>query len=222
MEKKADSARVVRSVTAMMPASVFSAGMTAFAMLMVMMIAADIGVIAKAAGKQRVHRCIRFTGNPAVELDARFRQSDLCAAAYAAADQDVYALLHQKTCQCAVTAAICIDDFRGDDAAIRHVIELELLGVTKVLKNLTVFISDCDFHGCFSFLFVVGFLRLAGASAERMLLSAADAVVSASDSHRLSVDEARRDFVPRAFVDFLHGGARNIHLRGALLMSLLL
>ena len=37
MEKKADSARVVRSVTAMMPASVFSAGMTAFAMLMVMM-----------------------------------------------------------------------------------------------------------------------------------------------------------------------------------------
>lgn len=96
MEKKADSARVVRLVTAMMPTSVFSAGMTAFAMLMVMMIAADIGVIAKAAGKQRVHRCIRFAGNPAVELDARFRQSDLCAAAYAAADQDVYALLHRK------------------------------------------------------------------------------------------------------------------------------
>ena len=38
MEKKADSARVVRLVTAMMPASVFSAGMTAFAMLMVMMV----------------------------------------------------------------------------------------------------------------------------------------------------------------------------------------
>ena len=36
----------------MMPASVFSTGMTAFAMLMVMMIAADIGVIAKAAGKE--------------------------------------------------------------------------------------------------------------------------------------------------------------------------
>ena len=152
MEKKADSARVVRLVTAMMPASVFSAGMTAFAMLMVMMIAADIGVIAKAVGKQRVHRCIRFAGNPAVELDARFRQSDLCAAAD---------------------------------------------------------------------LFVVGFLRLAGAPAERMLLSAADAVVSAGDSHRLSVDEACRDFVPRAFVDFLNGRARNIHLRGALLMGLL-
>ena len=66
MEKKADSARVVRLVTAMMPASVFSAGMTAFAMLMVMMIAADIGVIDKAAGKQRVHCCIRFAGNRCV------------------------------------------------------------------------------------------------------------------------------------------------------------
>lgn len=222
MEKKADSARVVRSVTAMMPASVFSAGMTAFAMLMVMMIAADIGVIAKVTGKQCIYCCIRFAGDSAVELDARFCQSDLCAAADAAADQGVYALLHQKTCQCAVTTAICMDDFRGDDAAVRDIIELELLGVTKVLKNLTVLISDCDFHGCFSFLFVVSFLRLAGASAEQMLLSATDAVVSAGDSHRLSVDEARRDFVPRAFVDFLHGGARNIHLRGALLMGLLL
>ena len=52
--------------------------------------------------------------------------------------------------------------------------------------------------------------------------SYARAVHAAGDVQRLSVDKARRDFAPCAFVNRLHRGPGNIHLRGALRMGLLL
>ena len=60
-------------------------------------------------------------------------------------------LLHQEACQCAVTAAVGVNDFRMSDFAVRSFIKLELLGVTEMLKNLTVFIGNCNFHDGISF-----------------------------------------------------------------------
>ena len=53
---------------------------------------------------------------------------------------------HQEACQCAVTAAVGVNNFRMDDFAVRNFIKLELFGVTEMLKNLTVFIGNCKFH----------------------------------------------------------------------------
>ena len=54
------------------------------------------------------------------------------------------------------------------------------------------------------------------------LLSSADTVVSPSDVQRLPVDKTRCDLAPCAFVNLLHGRTGNIHLRGTLLVGLLL
>ena len=54
------------------------------------------------------------------------------------------------------------------------------------------------------------------------LLSSADAVVSPGDVQRFPVDKTRCDLAPCAFVNLLHGRAGNVHLRGTLLVGLLL
>ena len=67
-------------------------------------------------------------GHTAVELDARLGQCCLRTAADASADQSVHAVLHQKACQCTVTAAVGINNFRMNNLAVRSFIKLELFG----------------------------------------------------------------------------------------------
>ena len=57
--------------------------------MMVMMIAADIGIVAKITCQQIDDRCIRITAATAVEGDAGFCQRHLGAAADTAADQHI-------------------------------------------------------------------------------------------------------------------------------------
>ena len=70
--------------------------------------------------------------------------------------------------------------------------------------------------------FCVGSLHPAAAAAVGCLLSSADAVVSPGDVQRFPVDKTRCDLAPCAFVNLLHGRAGNVHLRGTLLVGLLL
>ena len=109
------------------------------------------------------------------------------------------------------------------DFAVRSFIKLELLGVTEMLKDLTVFIGNCNFHNGISFAIFVGFfcfgsLHPAATAAVSCLLSSADAVVSPGDVQRFPVHKTRCDLAPCAFVNLLHGRAGNIHLRGTLLV----
>lgn len=55
-----------------------------------------------------------------------------------------------------------------------------------------------------------------------LLLPVTDPDVPAGDVQRLPVDEAGGELAPCVFIDLLHGRTRNIHLRGTLLVSLLL
>ena len=127
--------------------------------------------------------------------------------------------------QCAVAAAIGIHYFCVNDLTVNYFINLELCRVAKMLKNLSVFIGNCDFHGVISFLCRVG-LRCstapcrASAFAMPMLLPAANAVVAAGDAKGLCIHKARCDFAPCAFINFLYGRTRNIHLCSALLVGL--
>lgn len=98
--------KVQGSVAAVMAASVFVAGVAALAVLVVVMAATNVGVIAERAREQRVDRLIRFAADAAVELNARFRQRHLSAAADAAADQRVHTVPGQENGQRAVAAAV--------------------------------------------------------------------------------------------------------------------
>lgn len=89
-----------------MAAAMLAAGMAALAVGVVVMITADVGIVCKRACQQGVHRCVRFAADAAVELNARFRQRHLSAAADAAADQRVHTVPGQETGQRAVAAAV--------------------------------------------------------------------------------------------------------------------
>ena len=177
-----------------------------------MVVTVNIGIVVQTSAEQCVHRCVSVPADTAVELDARLGQCCLRTAADASADQSVYTVLHQEACQCAVTAAVGINDFRMSDFAVCSFIKLELFGVAEMLKNLTVFIGNCNFHNGISFtiftcFFRVASLRPAAAAAVGCLLSSADAVVSPGDVQRFPVDKTRCDLAPCDFVNLLHGRA---------------
>ena len=85
-----------------MAAAMLAAGMAALAVGVVVMITADVGIVCKRACQQGVHRCVRFAADAAVELNARFRQRHLSAAA----DQRVHTVPGQETGQRVVAAAV--------------------------------------------------------------------------------------------------------------------
>ena len=119
-------------------------------------VAADIGIIIQIAGQECFHSIVSVTGNAALELDASLSQSHLCAAADAATNQDINTAAEQETCQSAVAAAVGIHDLGGDDGAVFYVVDLKLLGVSDMLEDQFVCVSNCDFHGIKnSFEFVV-------------------------------------------------------------------
>ena len=135
----------------MLAAAVVTAGVTSLAVLVVMVVTVNVGIVAQISVEQCAHRSISVPADTAVELDTRFGQSCLRTAADASANQSVHAVLHQEACQCAVTAAVGVNDFRMSDFAVHSFLKLELLGVTEVLKDLTVFIGNCNFHNRISF-----------------------------------------------------------------------
>ena len=118
----------------------------AFTVVMVVVIALDIGIKFQGAGKHRLHRGIRIAGHAAEQPDTGLCQCHLRAAANTAADQNVHIQSVQNPCQCAVTAAAGVYHRGGNDLVVRHLVDLELLGVTKVLEDLTVLIGNCNFH----------------------------------------------------------------------------
>ena len=113
----------------MLAAAVVTAGVTSLAVLMVMVVTVNVGIVAQTSVEQCAHRRVSVPADTAVELDARIGEC----------------------CQCAVTTAVGVNDFRMSDFAVHSFIKLELLGVTEVLKDLTVFIGNCNFHNGISF-----------------------------------------------------------------------
>ena len=116
-------------MAAMLAAAVVTAGVTFLAMLVVMVVTVNIGIAAQISAEQCVYRRISLPADTAIELDPRFGQSCLRTAADASANQSVHAVLQQEACQCTVTAAVGVNNFRMSDFAVHSFIKLELLGV---------------------------------------------------------------------------------------------
>ena len=82
------------SVTAMLSAAVAAAGVTARTVLVVVVVAVNIGIIAQISAEQCAHRRVSFSADTAIELDSRFGQCCLGTAADASANQSVHTVLH--------------------------------------------------------------------------------------------------------------------------------
>ena len=60
-------------------------------------------------------------------------------------------MLYQKTGKCAMAASVGGDNLGTGYASIFHCVKLKLFSMSKVLKNFSVFVCDCNFHNTFSF-----------------------------------------------------------------------
>ena len=146
---------VVVAASAVMTAFVTLAVMTAiviFAVMMTVVVTLCVGIELQIPLRERQCRCVCGPGHATVERDACFRKCVARAHADAAADQRVRLRCFQETGERAMSAAVRVHDLFADDFAVRHVIELELLRVAEMLKDLSVFIGDCDSHMIRSFL----------------------------------------------------------------------
>lgn len=121
---------------------------------MAVMAAANIGIKGQLPGQEGFHCFVRVAADAAAELNAGFRQGCPGTATDAAADEHIHLGCPEETSQRAVAMAVGVRYHRADDAAVRHIIDLELGCVTEVLVNLVIFVSDCNSHFLF-FLFAV-------------------------------------------------------------------
>ena len=80
------------------------------------------------------------------QFHACFRESRLCPAADAAADQHIHVLSGQKSGKGAVSASIGPDHFTGYNFVILHFVNLKLLCPSEMLKDISIVISYCYFH----------------------------------------------------------------------------
>ena len=125
--------------------SVASAAVT-LTVLMVVMVALYIRVVAQGSGHQFFHRLVRVARNASVELDSGLCEGVLLSASDSSADKRVDALRLQKSCQRSVAASLCSDYLCLSNLSVLYLVYLKLLGMTEMLKDLTVFVSYCYFH----------------------------------------------------------------------------
>ena len=216
----------VETISVMMPALVFFTVMTAavlivmmvtaflsftmmparmpFAVMMPVVVTAGIGVIFQRSFNKSFYSSISSALNPCIKLDPGIGKCRLRTHANASANQSIRLNRLQESCKCSVAAAVGRYDLFVYDPALRNVVQLKLLGMAKVLEDLSVFIGDCDSHTVVSFLHngLLQFNRFKGASA-------------ACDQQPLPADEGVRHLPPGAVVDGRDGGPGDVHPGGA-------
>lgn len=80
-------------MAAVIGTAVIGAGVLLFAMLTVVMVALDVGVVSETSVKKRLHSLIAGAADSAVKLDACLGKSGLSAASDAAANKSIHAKL---------------------------------------------------------------------------------------------------------------------------------
>ena len=125
------------------------------------MVTVHIRVVCKRSGQISRHRFIRRTGYATAETDSGFGQRRLGSAADASADQHLCLGLRQKAGQRAVPLAVRIDNLCVYDFSVLDIVELKLLCMSKMLIDLSVFVSNSNPHvHTLSFLLFLVFYRL--------------------------------------------------------------
>ena len=82
------------SMAAMLAAAVVTAGVTSLAVLMVMVVTVNVGIVAQTSVEQCAHRRVSVPADTAVELDARFGECCLRTAPMPPQTESVHTVLH--------------------------------------------------------------------------------------------------------------------------------
>lgn len=127
-------------------AAVVAADMGFPAVFMIVVFTMHIGIESKIAGNKSIYRFIGITADTAVELYSVFCQRHLCAATNAAANKCICFYSGEYAGQCTVAGAVGIYKLCFNDFAVFNIVQFELLGVTEMLKDVSVFVSYCDSH----------------------------------------------------------------------------
>ena len=126
---------------ALMFAAFMLCTIVAFVVLCVM-IASGVRVVGKLIGNQHIDRRVRISLNARVQANARLTKRFLCSAADSAANQNLNLVDRKQRCKRAVAAAVRFQNLALYDFSVFGVIDLELLGVSEVLKDFSVIISN--------------------------------------------------------------------------------
>ena len=129
-------------------ASVITAGMT---LAVTVVTAHDIRIVVQLTGEEGRNCFICTACDTAVQLNASLIERHLRTAADAAADQCVNLIGCEKAGECAVSAAVGVDNPGRRDRAALYVVKFKLCRVSKMLEHLPVLISNCNSHRNISF-----------------------------------------------------------------------
>lgn len=141
---------LMTAVSAAVTAATVIAAGVAHSVMMVVVVALSIRIKIQASINKCLHSLVRITAYTAIQLNTSLSQSHLCTATDAAANENICVHHGKKSCQCTVAAAVGIYHFFAHYLSILYLVDLKLRGMTKVLKNFTVFISHCNFHKAIS------------------------------------------------------------------------
>jgi hypothetical protein len=93
-----------------------------------------------------LYSSIRVAGRTRADLDPGVPERIQSASAQTAADEDLYILIRKKAGQRSVTDAIGTDHPTVDDLVVFYLVNFEVFCSSKVLEDVSVVISNCDFH----------------------------------------------------------------------------
>ena len=120
--------------------------------LMVMVVALEVGAGRESSGEIGLDRRFRVTGNAADYFDAGLGKCRHRTAADTSADKEVDLVLAEQPGKRPMPDAARRDDRRRDDLAVRNFAHQELRRMAEVLKHLSVFGTYCYSH-CQPFIF---------------------------------------------------------------------
>ena len=123
--------------------------------VVVVVVAFYIRIESERASEECFDCSIAGTVNTTEKLDTGLGKCHLCAATDAAANKCIHVECGKQSRKCSVTAAVGINHFAIDYFPVLCGIDLKLLGMTEVLKDLSVFMSYCNFHCAVSFAFSI-------------------------------------------------------------------
>jgi hypothetical protein len=136
-------------VTAMAAAAVCTAAMVTASVVscaVLMVTAIGVGVVAEIACNKSFNRLIAISAYTAQKLDARTGKCHLGTTSDASANQHVCTKRQENGCERAMSLTVGANNGAVCDFSVRYGVYLKLLGMSEVLKNLSVFVSNCNFH----------------------------------------------------------------------------
>ena len=229
---------VAVAAAAFFTVAVAAAALFTVAVTMAAAAAFTVSVVVAAAGRGRfdvaregprdqgLHGFVGRALDARVKADAGVKERLHGAAAEAAADHGVNAVLDEQIDHGTVPVTARGHEFGADDALVVERVDAEGGRHAEVPEDVVVFKGNGYFHLKNSCCTLCGGLRKrfvgTASPALTLLRFLTDSVIASLDDERFAVDKRIGDLKARLFVDFRHRGAGNVHLARALIVGALL